>query len=335
MSLPVIDIHCDLLSYLQEAPNADPFNREEIGSSFPSLKEGNVKLQVMAIYTATEKGSTQLALGQSRIFKNLLHQHSDLVTPAQPDTPLRDLTASTKVSILAAIENASGFCEEDEPLENGFKNLEHIIQNTGRVFYIGLTHHGENRFGGGNSTRIGLKADGKALLHYLDGKQIAIDFSHTSDRLAYEMLNHISKYDLEIPVIASHSNFRTVFDHPRNLPDEIAKEIVRRNGLIGVNFLRAFLNDNDPDAIYDHFLYGLKMGGNSMCFGADYFYTANHPDQSRKPFFFKEHENSACYPSILARLAEKISREQLEAVSYRNAAAFMQKLTRAPHTVIG
>jgi microsomal dipeptidase-like Zn-dependent dipeptidase len=48
MRFPIIDLHCDLLSYLQEAPNANPEKNEGVGSNIPTLKEGNVTLQVMA-----------------------------------------------------------------------------------------------------------------------------------------------------------------------------------------------------------------------------------------------------------------------------------------------
>jgi membrane dipeptidase len=325
MNLPVIDIHCDLLSYLQDAPDPDPLRKDGIGCSFPYLEEGNVKLQVMAIYTATGKGSTELAIAQSLFFKKLLAHHPGHVVSVTGKGLPDSILQSPKTGILAAIENASGFCEEDEPLENGLMKLEKIIGNTGRIFYIGLTHHGENRFGGGNSTRTGLKEDGRSLLNYLSGKKIAIDLSHTSDALAFDLLDHLAKHNLDIPVMASHSNFRAIHDHPRNLPDEIAKEIIKRDGLIGINFLRAFLGDRDPDIIYDHILYGMDMGA-SVCFGADYFYTDSHPDQSRKPFFFKEHGNAGCYPSILKGLAGKISREALEGISNRNVTDFIARV---------
>jgi len=47
------------------------------------------------------------------------------------------------------------------------------------------------------------------------GKQIPIDLSHTSDLLAEGILNHIDSQKLEIPVIASHSNFRAIWNHRR------------------------------------------------------------------------------------------------------------------------
>lgn len=327
MNPTVIDVHCDLLSYLQDAPHPDPFQKDSIGCSFPALQEGNVKLQVMAIYSSTGKGSTELALKQSQSFADLLRDHTDRVYLVNETGLLPGISESSKTGMLAAIENASCFCEEDEPMDSGFNKLETIIKNTSGIFYIGLTHHAENRFGGGNATMAGLKEDGKVLLDYLDGKKIAVDLSHTSDRLAYEILDYIVKGSLEVPAIASHSNFRSIYNHPRNLPDDIAKEIVRRNGLIGINFLRAFLNPADQESLYDHIQYGVSIGAaGSLCFGADYFYTDSHPDQTRKPFFFKEHDNASCYPSILEKLSERLLPEDTEGISNKNVLNFLGRL---------
>ncbi|MFT5183469.1 MAG: membrane dipeptidase [Flavobacteriales bacterium] len=148
MNHPVIDLHCDLLAHMLDMPNPDPFKQEGIACSFPALEEGNVKLQVMAIYTATEKGSAALALRQSEIFASFLGKYSNDCTLVHDLVTLRQITTQSKLGMIAAIENASGFCEEDEPLEIGFERLDQIISNVTRILYIGLTHHAENRIKG-------------------------------------------------------------------------------------------------------------------------------------------------------------------------------------------
>lgn len=327
MNTPIIDLHCDLLSYLLDAPHPDPLSTTGVGCNLTSLKEGNLKLQIMAIYTSTEKGSSAKALQQSLFFKDLLLKYPERLELFNQADQLGSILNSPKINVLAAIENASGFCEEDEPLEDGFRKLETIIQNTERILYIGFTHHGENRFGGGNTSQAGLKDDGKALLQYLDGRKIAVDFSHTSDALAHDMLDYIVQHSLDIPIIASHSNYRPVFHHLRNLPDDIATEIIQRGGLIGVNFLRAFMNNDDADAIYDHIQHGLGLGGaKSICFGADYFYTDNHPDQTRRPFFHPAHENASCYPAIINGLSERFSPEVVRGIASGNVLDFIGKV---------
>ena len=230
-----------------------------------------------------------------------------------------------------AIENAAGLCEEDESLDKTFERLEALEQKVGRIFYIGITHHTENRFGGGNYSEAGLKDDGKVLLDYLDGKNIVVDFSHTSDALAEGIFNYTAQRNLKIPIIASHSNFRSVWNHKRNLPDEFVQELIRRKGLIGINFLRAFVDDQRPEALLDHIMYGIEHGAEDLLsFGADFFYTRSHPDQSRVPFYFQEHEHAGKYPQLLAQLADRgLSQAQLRKLSFENAFRFMDGLLPA------
>ena len=327
MKYPVIDLHCDLLAHMLNMANPNPFKREGIGCSFPDLAEGNVKLQVMAIFTATEDGSTALALRQSEIFASFLAEYPNDCTLVHDLNTLNQIATSPKLGMIAAIENASGFCEEDEPLKIGFERLERIITNTKRILYISFTHHAENRFGGGNNSDAGLKEDGEKLLQYLNGKKIAVDFSHASDTLAKDILDYLSKYNLEVPILASHSNYRKVFNHVRNLPDNIAKEIIKRDGIIGVNFLRAFVNNEDSNVLYEHMNYGINLGGfNSVCFGADYFSTGNHPDPSRVPYYFKEHADARRYPSIIETISEQVSPEAVEGISSKNVMRYLIEL---------
>jgi microsomal dipeptidase-like Zn-dependent dipeptidase len=240
---------------------------------------------------------------------------------------LDQIATSSKLGMIAAIENASGICEEHESVETGLARLEQIITNTTRILYIGLTHHAENRFGGGNNSSAGLKEDGKTLLKYLHGKKIAVDFSHTSDALARDILEFLSIHQLEVPIIASHSNYRQVFDHVRNLPDDIATEIIQRGGIIGVNFLRAFVNNEDANALYQHINYGIELGGDkSICFGADYFATGSHPDRSRVPFYFEEHADASHYPSIIESISRQVSPDAIEDISSQNVINFITEL---------
>lgn len=323
MNKSIIDLHCDLLIYLTEA-NSNVDNKD-LGCSIPYLEEGNVKLQVMAIYVPTETNSHKLGLKQSELFREL-NLTDDRIYAIQK-TDLASMFSNEKIGMIASVENASAFCDENLSLREGFNNLEKIISNVGNLLYIGFTHHPENRFGGGNFSSVGLKDDGKALIDYLDNKKIAIDFSHASDKLAHDILNYITKQNIRVPIIASHSNYRSVWDHPRNLPDEIASEIIRNKGLIGVNFLRAFLNEKDPSALQKHINYGIKLGGkNAICYGADFFNFKSYPDKSRMPFYFKEHENATSYQKISDSIEEMFGQEICEKLSNKNVTDFLMRL---------
>jgi membrane dipeptidase len=317
-----IDLHCDLLYYLFR-PDTKIDDRE-LGCSLPYLKEGNVKLQIMAMYASTGANSTAEGAKQSELFSDLLkNDHFFLFEGENYKNPENE----NRVGAIASIENASAFCDEYESLESGFKNLEAMIEKTKKILYIGITHHSENRFGGGNNSEAGLKEDGKVLIDYIADRKMAIDLAHTSDNLAYGILNYIDQKNYSIPILASHSNYRSVFKSNRNLPDELAKEVIRRKGLIGLNFIKDYIDLDHPERLYEHIQYGLDLGGeDSIVYGADYFYWKDHPDTSRHPFFFPEHSNASVYPAINKKIEARFSSELVEKISHKNALSFLAKI---------
>jgi len=324
MAYPIIDTHCDLLAYMAKVPGAAADSRD-IPCGIPYLQEGNVKLQVLAIYTDVRPESMQFASKQVDEFKKLVGEFQNEVCLADRDF-LASIDQEIKTGVVCAIENAAGLGNETADWTEIYTQLDNIIAATGRLAYISLTHHTENRFGGGNYTEVGLKDDGRKLLDYIDGKKIAIDLSHTSDLLAEGILEHLTTNGLDVPVIASHSNFRAIWEHRRNITDEFAKEIIHRKGIVGINFLRAFLDNAVPEKLFDHIKHGFAIGAeDSICFGADFFYTQDFPDKSRHPFYFPLAENASKYPSLLDSLGNDFSDIQLEKLAFKNCQRFFKE----------
>lgn len=325
--IPIIDLHCDMLAYLAKTGDHHPGKTEDIGCALPYLREGNVGLQVMAVWTAVGRGSIRFADKQVDRFQRLTDDHPEsfrlTIDPKGIDEALHSESHTT--GIVIAIENASGLCLEDEPLSDAYRRIERIEQNAGRIFYVSLTHAGENRFAGGNTVETGLKKDGRNFLDFLNGRGIAADLSHASTRSMIDILNHTEKNDLDIPVIASHSNFRSVYEHSRNLPDDIAREIVRREGLIGITFVRAFVHPDKPEKLIEHILHGFEIGaGKAVSFGADFFGWKIFADASRLPYFFDEHAHAGKYPEILGSLTSRLGDEEISGLAHRNAYNFMK-----------
>src|SRR5579862_2920928 len=153
--MQIADLHCDLLSYLAEDASHtahDPESR----ASIPLLKEGGVAFQTLAIFTKTGKESVQQGINQAETFFNL---------------PKKYPVFGSEIKTVVSIENASGFCDETEPLQKGLERLESWFKKAGRIAYISLTWNDENRFGGGNATTVGLKKDGLELLRWMSGKK--------------------------------------------------------------------------------------------------------------------------------------------------------------------
>jgi microsomal dipeptidase-like Zn-dependent dipeptidase len=323
---PVADFHCDLLCFLSRSPSHTPYD-PAVRCAIPQLQQGNVRIQTLALFVETAPGSAVKGFLQAEIFGKLPEFYP------QAFQMLRSREAEqlpTHIKIIAAVENSSAFCEEDDAIEQVFLQLERMISFTGKPAYVSLTWNSENRFGGGAATDIGLKEDGKRLLEYLAAKQIPLDLSHASDRLSWAILEFFDKEGLAHPVVASHSNLRAVAPVSRNLPDDLAREIIKRKGVIGLNFFRPFVGEKADD-FFRQIDNLLRLGGaDTLCFGADFFHDDDLSPKYRMAGlpFFPSFDNSSCYPTLLDSWEKEHSLPEplLANIAYRNLTRFLAKI---------
>jgi membrane dipeptidase len=316
----IADLHADLLCYLANDSKKTAYDAA-VRCSIPFLRKGNVALQVLPIFTETEPGSALKGSRQTDIFFQLpiLYPEAFHFYAAK---------SSHTTELLLAIENASSFFEEDEPLEKGFNRLQNLLSQSKRPLYLSLTWNTENRFGGGAHTSIGLKPDGIRILEFLAEHSIALDFSHASDALIYEILNTMDQKRYNISLLASHSNVRTLMPVSRNLPDELIREIFQRKGLIGLNFYRPFIGESIEN-LGQHLEHLILLGGvEQICFGADFHFGDDMSPSYRKPVhetFFSNFSDSSCYGSLLSlwKSTYNLSDEILHNIAYGNLRRFI------------
>lgn len=125
-----------------------------------------------------------------------------------------------------------------------------------------LTWNYENAYGCGAVTdqSKGLTKEGRELAGQLLDQQIILDISHLSDQGVEDIFQLT-----DCPVIASHSNVREVCNHPRNLKKEHIRELIRRNGLCGINFYQEFVARRPKlTDLLRHMDTVLKMGGEDI-----------------------------------------------------------------------
>lgn len=325
MTFPIVDLHCDLLCYVEgNRLRRSPYDLAA-RCAIPQLRNGQVKLQTMAVFVQTAPHSSEKGLQQALIYQEFPERCSGDFIHYSPQWTID----SPSIATLLAFENASGFCSDHEPLADGFKRLTYIIQNIAKPLYVSLTWNTENRFGGGALVHAGLKEDGKLLLEELDQQHIAVDLSHASDALAYEIIDYIEGHRLNIPLMASHSNARAVVSVPRNLPDDIAKEIFRRGGVVGFNLYRYFIGETE-DQMVKHLAHWLELGGEQhVALGADFFYDADLPSTYRhgKDPFFEDYQEASCYGRLISFLKKELTLDSsiLEKFSHQNALTFINK----------
>jgi membrane dipeptidase len=97
------------------------------------------------------------------------------------------------------------------------------------VRYVTLTHICHSAFASSNGAGApmtavhegdGLTSLGEELIREINRVGIMVDLSHTSDSTMKQVLN-VSK----TPVLWTHAGARAVWDHPRNVPDDILRLI--------------------------------------------------------------------------------------------------------------
>lgn len=323
--MSLADLHCDLLCYLAGDNNRSALDLQA-RCALPQLKQAGISLQTLAIYCETAKGSAQKGMQQLAAFQQITRNHGDQVYALKRGSQIE----KSRIGLTIAIENASSLCEEEEPIVRLFERLEHIEKHFAAVPYISMTWNEENRFGGGAHAPGALKPDGKRLLEFLNGRRTAIDLSHASDWLADDIINTIDRYSYQIPIIASHSNFRAVTPVVRNLPDQFVREIERRKGIVGLNFYRAFVGQESPMEFVRQLDYALKhFFPEILCLGADFFYDEDvPPDQRKRPdeLYFPE----ACHAGIAYSYVMELWKKHLgldpalqKGIAYNNLHRFL------------
>ncbi len=116
-------------------------------------------------------------------------------------------------------------------------------------------------------TDRGLSQKGRDFIRLAGELGVIIDVSHISDRGFWDAAK-VSK----APFIASHSNSRSVFAHPRNLTDDMFKAIRDSGGTAGLNLYADFLGPGRAglEQIVRHVEHFLEMDGEkSVALGGD------------------------------------------------------------------
>ncbi len=241
-SLFIFDAHCDTASALADRPWS--FRRSPAHIDLNKARRGGLRAQIFAIWVdplyaphrALKRGLQVLQALEEKVF-----------TPG----------LAMKVTSVAAMDKATaaGKLAGWVFLEGG-----HIIENSLEVLAVfrslgvrGMTlTHGKNTAWADSATDAprfrGLTALGRRIVEQMERTGMAIDLSHVSDATARHILRIVNA-----PVMASHSNARRLCPIPRNLPDDLIRDIAACGGFIGVNFHPAFIQCNIYKQIESNF----------------------------------------------------------------------------------
>lgn len=121
--------------------------------------------------------------------------------------------------------------ENSSPLGSNLALLDEFY--AGGVRMAGPVHNRGNRLAdsaGGPVRHGGLSPLGRQWVARMNQLGLIIDGSHSSDDTLRQMMALSTT-----PVILSHSGFKAIFDHPRNIDDALAREVAAQGGVIHIN----------------------------------------------------------------------------------------------------
>jgi len=244
-----VDAHFDL-TYEVTNRRERGLNRVVESSYLPQFKKGGVDLIVSALfihdYFLPEMG-----------LRRALDQISNLLEEIDESPGLFRLCRTVAEAHAARAAGETAFflsLEGAEPLQNDLQLL--------RVFYelgvrgLGLVWSRRNYAADGaffkkmrEGRKGGLTPFGGDLIEKAEELGMFIDVSHINDEGFWDVMDIVTQ-----PIIASHSNCRTLAGTMRNLDDAQIAAIAGNGGVIGMNSVNLFIRDDKPHPAISDFI---------------------------------------------------------------------------------
>jgi membrane dipeptidase len=269
-----LDTHVDTPLFLMRPgfdflARHDPL-REMSQVDWPRIREGKLDAAFWAVYVpqgeVSDKGLRDAATQADRIFARIhqfVDKYPDKVALVTTAPEVRATVARGKHAVLIGVEN--GFALGGD--------VQRVWQfHDWGARYIGLIHSRNNDLGDSSTDADGplhggLSERGRQVVREMNRAGIMVDVSHASDATFWDMLEVSST-----PPIASHSSARAVYDHPRNMTDDMLRAIARRGGVVQVNTLSSYIAElkNSPErqAALDEMRAELRAGATASAGGA-------------------------------------------------------------------
>ena len=202
----------------------------------------------------------EVFLEEYALFRSEVDANADLVVFCRTGAEARAAFAAGKTAAFLSAEGAELLdCDPDK------LRLAHRMG----VRAVNITWNHPNALSGTNAEEPdrGLSEQGRAFVKTMGELGMLVDVSHLSDPGFWDVMEVTDR-----PVVATHSNARAIFPHPRNLTDAQFTAIINTNGVAGLNMYAGFLGDDpDFDTVVSHLEHFLALGGeNNVSMGGDW-----------------------------------------------------------------
>ena len=271
-----LDTHCDTPMFFHQ--NVDFTTRDpRILVDLHKMTEGRQDAVIMVAYLPQPKigqrfsDVVELKADGPAAYADMIFDKIEEIVASKPEylsiarTP-SDLYLDKRKgrkSIMLGIENGLA-------LEHDLQNLRHFAQRG--IVYVTLCHNGDNDIcdsARGCNTHNGVSQFGEKVIKEMNRLGMMVDMSHAGEKSFYDALD-ISA----LPIVCSHSNCRSLCDHPRNLTDDQLRRLAAKGGVAHTTFYHGFLRKTGEADIIDgirHLEHAVKvMGIEHVGIGTDF-----------------------------------------------------------------
>lgn len=306
----LLDLHCDTITRLYRGEHLQPGdNQLRENQAHLSLKRmGGGWGQCFAIFLPDEyRGQRAIEEFETcyAYFQHQIAENQDLVQQVRTAEEMESVIKAEKIAAVLTVEGGS-------VLAGDLSRVQMLVDAGVKI--LTFTWNGRNELASGTLTDEGLTPLGRAVIPLLEQGGIIIDVSHLNETGFWELDQIAGK-----PFIASHSNARSVCDHPRNLTDQQFKRLVQRGGLVGINFCPQFISSlENPnfDALAAHIQHFLELGEEDiLALGSDY-------DGTDVPEWLNPGEKLWSFSELLEK---RFGKELAEKICWRNALDFFYR----------
>jgi membrane dipeptidase len=200
-------------------------------TDIPRLREGGVKAQFWSVYIPSDhEFPARTVVEQIDLVHRMVERYPDDLAMAYTADDVERIVKSGKIASLIGIEGGVA-------IEDDLAQLRMFAKLGAR--YMTLTHNKNLTWADAaadDPKHDGLTPFGERVVKEMNRLGMLVDISHVASSTMADVLR-VSK----APIIASHSSARTISPHPRNVPDEILKELPKNGGVIMINFFPGFI----------------------------------------------------------------------------------------------
>lgn len=315
--MKIFDVHSDMPSRLMQIYGTNRTDSKVLESEFlPQMRQNNINTRVASAFIHDDY--TDESLERAITMLQHLKSESDKIDDVQVVNSADDIK-NEGISFILGLEGL-------EPINKNIKLVDAFYDLGVRV--VGLTHARQNTVATGSLIdgydkeveKQGVSEFGYSVLNRLDELGIVIDTAHINTQGFWDVVEWSDK-----PIINSHSNSASLYDHPRNLTDEQLKAIAETGGVVSLNCASIFYGRGDyTDGSIDDFINHLNhvvdvIGVENTGVGFDFFSYLLDSKPSNSASGIEKLENDEMVSNLPHRLEkEGFSEKDVEKILWRN-----------------